>query len=92
MVGLNVQIDHANLLVKVPLRRYCVNAVGINEEMIGKYVNYQGKHEAEESQLSLKEVGREGSQRQDLVHPCGALKSPAMQVVFLSLRRFYQKL
>ena len=35
---------------------YCVDTVGINEEMIRKYVKYQEKHEVEESQLPLKEV------------------------------------
>lgn len=37
-------------------RGYCVDTVGINEEMIRKYVKYQEKHEVEESQLPLKEV------------------------------------
>ncbi|KKF37161.1 IS200/IS605 family transposase [Erwinia tracheiphila] len=37
-------------------RSYCVDTVGINEEMIIKYVKYQEKHEVEESQLPLKEV------------------------------------
>ncbi|EOS95971.1 transposase IS200-family protein, partial [Erwinia tracheiphila PSU-1] len=37
-------------------RGYCVDTVGINEEMIIKYVKYQEKHEVEESQLPLKEV------------------------------------
>ncbi|SEL78918.1 Transposase IS200 like, partial [Kosakonia sacchari] len=37
-------------------RGYCVDTVGINEEMIRKYVKYQEKHEVEESQLQLKEV------------------------------------
>ncbi|EOS96720.1 transposase IS200-family protein [Erwinia tracheiphila PSU-1] len=35
-------------------RGYCVDTVGINEEMIIKYVKYQEKHEVEESQLPLK--------------------------------------
>lgn len=33
---------------------YCVDTVGINEEMIRKYVKYQEKHEVEDSQLPLK--------------------------------------
>ncbi|PTA92133.1 IS200/IS605 family transposase [Kluyvera sp. Nf5] len=37
-------------------RGYCVDSVGINEEMIRKYAKYQEKHEVEESQLPLKEV------------------------------------
>ncbi|MCB7130586.1 IS200/IS605 family transposase, partial [Salmonella enterica subsp. enterica serovar Hillegersberg] len=37
-------------------RGYCVDTVGINEEMIRKSVKYQEKHEVEESQLPLKEV------------------------------------
>ncbi|ECJ2646619.1 IS200/IS605 family transposase, partial [Salmonella enterica subsp. diarizonae] len=37
-------------------RGYCVDTVGINEEMIRKYVKYQEKHEVEDSQLPLKEV------------------------------------
>ncbi|EOS93268.1 transposase IS200-family protein [Erwinia tracheiphila PSU-1] len=37
-------------------RGYCVDTVGINEEMIIKYVKYQEKHEVEDSQLPLKEV------------------------------------
>jgi len=43
-------------------RGYCVDIAGINEEMRRKYVKYQEKHEAEESQLPLKEGRREGSQ------------------------------
>ncbi|CDH34333.1 IS200/IS605 family transposase [Xenorhabdus bovienii] len=35
-------------------RGYCVDTVGINEEMIRKYVKYQEKHEHEDNQLSLK--------------------------------------
>ncbi|MDE9445473.1 IS200/IS605 family transposase, partial [Xenorhabdus bovienii] len=31
-----------------------VDTVGINEEMIRKYVKYQEKHEHEDNQLSLK--------------------------------------
>lgn len=37
-------------------RGYCVDTVGINEEMIRRYVKYQEKHEQEESQLQLKEM------------------------------------
>lgn len=37
-------------------RGYCVDTVGINEEMIRRYVKYQEKHEVEGSQLPLKEV------------------------------------
>lgn len=32
---------------------YCVDTVGVNAEMIRKYVKYQEKHEQEENQLSL---------------------------------------
>ncbi|MEX0448113.1 IS200/IS605 family transposase [Xenorhabdus sp. SGI246] len=32
----------------------CVDTVGVNEEMIRKYVKYQEKHEYEDNQLSLK--------------------------------------
>ncbi|NDJ55825.1 IS200/IS605 family transposase [Enterobacteriaceae bacterium 4M9] len=35
---------------------YCVDTVGVNEEMIRKYVKYQEKHESEEKQLPLKEM------------------------------------
>ncbi|CDH07254.1 transposase (fragment) [Xenorhabdus bovienii str. oregonense] len=35
-------------------RGYYVDTVGINEEMIRKYVKYQKKHEHEDNQLSLK--------------------------------------
>ncbi|MDE9459729.1 IS200/IS605 family transposase [Xenorhabdus bovienii] len=35
-------------------RGYCVDTVGINEEMIRKYVKYQEKHEHEDNQLSQK--------------------------------------
>ncbi|NHB98585.1 IS200/IS605 family transposase [Photorhabdus stackebrandtii] len=35
-------------------RGYGVDTVGINEEMIRKYVKYQEKHEHEDNQLSLK--------------------------------------
>ncbi|WP_426576264.1 IS200/IS605 family transposase [Xenorhabdus stockiae] len=35
-------------------RGYCVDTVGVNEEMIRKYVKYQEKHEHEDNQLSLK--------------------------------------
>lgn len=37
-------------------RGYCVDTVGVNEEMTRKYVKYQEKHEMEETQLPLKEV------------------------------------
>ncbi|MCO4314684.1 IS200/IS605 family transposase [Pectobacterium versatile] len=35
---------------------YCVDSVGVNSEMIRKYVKYQEKHEVEEQQLSLHEL------------------------------------
>ncbi|KAA5959672.1 IS200/IS605 family transposase, partial [Pantoea sp. VH_18] len=35
---------------------YCVDTVGVNAEMIRKYVKYQEKHEVEDKQLSLHEV------------------------------------
>ncbi|MDC9623997.1 IS200/IS605 family transposase [Xenorhabdus sp. XENO-7] len=35
-------------------RGHCVDTVGVNEEMIRKYVKYQEKHEHEDNQLSLK--------------------------------------
>ncbi|CAJ0999184.1 IS200/IS605 family transposase [Serratia marcescens] len=35
---------------------YCVDTVGVNAEMIRKYVKYQEKHEADDKQLSLHEV------------------------------------
>ncbi len=35
---------------------YCVDCVGVNSEMIRKYVKYQEKHEVEEQQLSLHEL------------------------------------
>ena len=33
--------------------RYCVDTVGLNEEMIRKYVKYQEKKERHEEQLKL---------------------------------------
>lgn len=35
---------------------YCVDTVGVNSEMIRKYVKYQEKNEVEEKQLSLHEL------------------------------------
>ena len=35
---------------------YCVDSVGVNAEMIRKYVKYQEKHEVDDTQLSLYEV------------------------------------
>jgi len=32
---------------------YCVDTVGLNEEMIGKYVKFQEKRERHEEQLKL---------------------------------------
>jgi putative transposase len=37
-------------------KSYCVDTVGVNSEMIRKYVKYQEKHEVEDKQLSLHEV------------------------------------
>lgn len=37
-------------------RGYCVDTVGINEEMIRKYVKCQEKHEQGENQLRLRDV------------------------------------
>lgn len=39
---------------------YCVGTVGVNAEMIRKYVKYQEKHELDDKQLSLHDVSREG--------------------------------
>lgn len=35
---------------------HCVDTVGVNSEMIRKYVKYQEKHKVEEKQLSLHEL------------------------------------
>ncbi|BAS37620.1 transposase [Klebsiella pneumoniae] len=37
-------------------RVYCVDTVGVHEEMIRKYVKYHEKHEMAESLLALKEI------------------------------------
>ncbi|WP_316675474.1 IS200/IS605 family transposase [uncultured Tolumonas sp.] len=35
---------------------YCVDTVGVNAEMIKKYVKYQEKHELDDKQLSLQNI------------------------------------
>lgn len=37
-------------------RGYCVDSVGVNAEMIRKYLKYQDKYELEEKQLSLSDM------------------------------------
>ena len=37
-------------------RGYCVDTVGVNAEMIRKYVKYQEKHELEDKQLRLSDM------------------------------------
>jgi putative transposase len=95
VVELNVQADHAHLLVKIPPRLsvsslmgtlrgrtairlfnvfpfltkrpywgnhiwakgYCVDTVGLNGEMIQKYVRFQEKEEQHQDQLQLEPGG-----------------------------------